>query len=180
MIQVSLPPQDIIPLDLLDPIPIECRISVSCDIEKTLYNGWETFTYLLDNAITSQNVALKNRISEIDNLKDNWDGYGAIAPSEIVIKNAFKFIDCILAEGFNAIEKDDIIPTPYGSIVLDFNTTRGLVSVEIGLNQIGFFTEFVNQNDFASDGIITDFRTIPEDLEKALNNLYEGQERISA
>lgn len=180
MIQAYLPPQDIIPMDLFDPIPIEYRMSITCGYDENLENGRDTFTYLIDNAITSQNVALKNRISEIDNLQDNWDGYGAIVPSKTVIKNAFKFIDCILLEGFNFIKKDDIVPTPYGSIVFDFNTKKGLVSVEVGTNEIGFFTEFVDQNDFASDGINTDFRTIPEDLAKAFNYLYEEQRRISA
>lgn len=180
MILPSLPTQDMISFDLLYPIPIERRISVSCGIDDELQNGRDIFICLADNAITSQNTALKNRISEIDNLQNNWDGYGAIVPSGVVIKNAFKFIDCILTEGLNAITKDDIVPTPYGSIVFDFNTDKRLVSVEIGSDQIGFFTEFVSQNDFVSDGINTDFRTIPESLRKALNNLYDEQGRVSA
>jgi hypothetical protein len=57
--------------------------------------------------------------------------------------------------------------------VLDFNSSKGLVSVEVGENQIGFFTEFINQKDFASDGIDTDFRTLSEELKKALSSLYE-------
>ena len=173
MIQASFPPQANIPLDLLNPIPVERRISVSYATDETYYNNVETLAYLMDNAITSQHVALKNRISEIDNLENNWDGYAAVAPSERVIKNVFKFIDCILDEGFNTIKKDDILPTPYGSIVLDFNSSKGLVSVEVGENQIGFFTEFINQKDFASDGIDTDFRTLSEELKKALSSLYE-------
>lgn len=171
---ITFPPQNIIPFELLNPTPVERRISVSSGADEELFNDWETFSVLKDTAITSQNEALKNRISEIDNLQDNWDGYGAVAPSRDVIKNAFKFVDCIIEEGFNAIKKEDIVPTPYGSIVLDFNTMKGLVSVEIGLTQIGFFTEFADQNDLVSDGIDTDFRTIPEALKEALNNLYEG------
>ena len=132
-------------------------------------------TAILDNAMTSSKMAIKNRISEIDNLSDNWDGYNAVAPSHKVITNSYKFIDCVLAEGYDALTPEDIVPTPYGSIVMDFSSCRGIVSVEIGTSEIGFFTEFINNEDFILDGINTDFRAIPENLKQAFNILYAEQ-----
>ncbi|MBR6197076.1 MAG: hypothetical protein IKQ72_05685 [Bacteroidaceae bacterium] len=167
------------PAFMLDPTPIEYRISVSCQ-EEEMTNDRKTFICLTDYAMTSQKTALKNRISELDNLHDNWDMYGAIAPSDEVIKNAYKLLDIVINDGYVAIKAEDIVPTPYGSIVMDFANERGLVSVEIGKAEIGFFTEFVDGKDFASDGIETDFRSIPTALKEVFDILYDEQRSVSA
>ena len=59
---------------------------------------------------------------------------------------------------------------------MDFETGQGLVSVEIGKDQIGFFTEYERKEDVLSDGIKTDFRNIPKNLQQALSNLEEQQD----
>lgn len=136
-----------------------------------------TYDTISKNLINSPDTALKNRISEIRLLQYNWNGEGAVVPSEQVIKNAFKFLDCILAHGYtNYISPEDIVPTPYGTIDMDFETGQGLVSIEIGKENIGFFTEFVSKEDIISDGIKTDFKSIPHLLQKALQNLEEQQD----
>ena len=107
MILAPLPPQNI-PMNLLNPIPIEYRIGVSCDVDEDSYTVWDTFNCITANSMTSLKMAIKNRISELDNLVDNWDGYNAVAPSSVVIKNSYKFIDCILAEGFDSLNPEDV------------------------------------------------------------------------
>lgn len=127
--------------------------------------------------------ALKNRISEISCLNYDWNGEGAVVPSEEVVKNAFNFLDCILSSNYiNYVKPEDIVPTPYGTIDLDFETREGLVSVEIGKNRIGFFTEYTTKEDLLSDGILTDFMSIPQILQQALYNLedYRDTNAISA
>lgn len=169
-----------IPYFMLDPTPVENRICVTCQDDE-ISNDKKTFVMLTDYAMTADKTALKNRISEIENLSDNWDMYGAIAPSKEVIKNAYKFSDSVINDNYlSIIKKEDIVPTPYGSIVMDFTSERGLVSVEIGKTEIGFFTEFVDGNDFASDGIRTDFRSIPEALKNVFNDLCDEQRGIGA
>jgi hypothetical protein len=168
-----------IPTFMLDPTPVEYRICVSCRKEE-MSNDQKTFICLTDYAMTSQRTALKNRISELDNLCDNWDMHDAVAPSKEVIKNAYRLLDIVINGGYVAIKAEDIIPTPYGSIVMDFTNERGLVSVEVGKTEIGFFTEFTEGNDFASDGIETDFRSIPDVLKKVFDILYDEQRSISA
>ncbi|MEE3484120.1 MAG: hypothetical protein VZQ98_07360 [Bacteroidales bacterium] len=161
-----------IPTFMLDSTPAEYRICVSCQ-EEEMSNDRKTFNFLTDYAMTSQRTALKNRISELENLSDNWDMYDAIAPMEDVIKNAYKLLDCVINDGYVSIIKaEDIVPTPYGSIVMDFANERGLVSIEVGKAEIGFFTEFIDGNDIASDGIETNFRSIPEQLKKVFDLLY--------
>ena len=115
---------------------------------------------------------LKNRISELGNLHDNWNMYGAVAPSDEVINNTYKLLDVIINDGYT-IKAEDIFPTTYGSIVMDFENERGLISVEVGKKGIGFFTEFVENNkDFSLDKIETDFCSIPTALKEAFSVLY--------
>jgi len=134
----------------------------------------KTFETISKYSMVSPNTALKNRISEISLLHSNWNGDGAIPPSEQVLKNAFKFLDSIILYGYsNYIKSEDIVPTPYGTIDMDFESSQGLVSVEIGKERIGFFTEYSDREDTLSDGITTDFRFIPQPLLVALYNLEE-------
>ena len=128
--------------------------------------------------MTSTVTSLKNRVSEIGMLKSNWDGYNAIVPSYRVVNNAFRFLDTLSMFGFaDILDPENVVPTPYGTIDMDFETSNGLVSVEIGTSQVGFFTEFLNDEDTLSDGIDTDFKEIPQSLMDALFILKETSKR---
>lgn len=128
--------------------------------------------------MTSTVPSLKNRVSEIRMLESNWDGYDAVAPSDKVVNNAFRFLDALSVFGFaDILDPENVVPTPYGTIDMDFETSKGLVSVEIGTNQVGFFTEFSNDEDVLSDGIDTDFKEIPQPLMDALSILKETSKR---
>lgn len=136
-----------------------------------------TYQLLYYYSMVSPISLLKNRISQISQLKYNWDGHHAIAPVAESINNSFRFLDSISGtEYWHYLDKDDIVPTPYGTIDMDFETGNGMVSVEIGKSQIGFFTEYNEKDDFQSDGENTDFKQLPSDLRKALENLKEETE----
>lgn len=154
---------------------IECVASV---IRKDFTSFFDTslssFDTMVKLSMTSPLTAIKNRISEIDNLSDNWDGYGAASPSKEVIKNSFKFVDSLLNMGIDIADPEDIYPMTYGSVVIEINNNNGMVSVEIGKHAIGFFTDFVRHENIYSEGEETDFRSIPEDLEAALAILRYG------
>lgn len=120
---------------------------------------------------TSHITSVKNRITEIGILKDNWDGYGASKPIDKVINNSFRFIDAIFKNDFKLINQDDITPTPYGTISFDFISEKGLVSVEIGVSKLGFFTDFLTDDNVYYNEIDTDFCSIPDALNKALIKL---------
>ena len=66
------------------------------------------------------------------------------------------------------VDSDDVVLTPYGTVDMDLHTRRGLVSVEIGNSQIGYFTEFEVGGDFSSDGINTTFKEVPAELQDVL------------
>lgn len=107
-----------------------------------------------------------DRISLLDN---NWDGYGSEKPNSQAIKNARHLIETLDRETLKYLTTDAIYPSSYGSVILDFETKRGLVSVEIGDNTMGFFTDFVDGNNYAAEGISTDFVSVPTSLESCLS-----------
>ena len=152
---------------------------VASVIRKDSANLLDTSLLSLDTVarlcMTNPMTAVKNRISEIDNLSDNWDGYGAIAPSQKVIKNSFKFIDTLRKAGVDSIDPEDIYPMTYGSVVIEISNANGLVSIEIGYKSIGFFTDFEENENIYSEGVETDFRSVPEDLQQALAILRYGE-----
>lgn len=107
---------------------------------------------------------IKGRMEKLARLQDNWDGYGASAVSRKVVKNATLFLRTLQREDIHLPQSDDIYSTPYGSIVIDLFNSYGLVSLEIGDSQIGYFTDYSGRSNWGSEGIETDFNSIPEVL----------------
>jgi len=83
---------------------------------------------------------------------------------ENVISNACKFLNLLRNDCGITLKRQDISYTTYGNIVVDLNTPKGLISIEIGSEHLGFFTEYKTGVNYASDGIKTDFNSIPEYL----------------
>ena len=114
----------------------------------------------------SEYESAERMLNTIESLKHGWDGYSAVVPDFNVVNNARKFIDCLSRYRYTA--PTAIEPTPYGSVVMDFEDNRGLVSVEIGRSKIGWFTDFMDGHNYASDGIECRFNFIPQALEQIL------------
>ncbi len=129
------------------------------------------FDFLKGNIATAILPSIKNKICGISQLNDNWDGYGAAVPSETVVKNTYKFIDAAHSLGYCPLSADDVTPTTYGTIVLDYSSETGLVSVEIGESKIGFFTDFIHGKNHYSNGIPTNFRIVPSRIKDNLLRL---------
>ncbi len=122
-----------------------------------------SFEIILQQLATAHIPSLKNRVSLLSCLENNWDGYGATKVSEKVLKNTYKFMDTVCKTSYYLYLTDEnILLTPYGSIILDFKSNNGVVSIEIGSEKIGFFTDFNSNDNVYSDGILTDFRSIPQ------------------
>jgi hypothetical protein len=115
---------------------------------------------------------IENRILKINKLNYNWDGYGGVIPDENAINNSIKFIDNIPESLLKDLKDDNITPTPYGTIVYDWEKRGEIVSVEIGTNKIGFFTEFKNNENYNLEAEIFNEYALPESLNKAFQVLY--------
>lgn len=108
-------------------------------------------------------------ISSFRNIKENWDGAGAKAPALKTINNALCFLSLLEEKNISFPACEDVQIMPYGSIVLDVSTTRGVVSIEIGQTKIGYFTDFVKGDNYGSEGVPFSERKMPEDLAQLLS-----------
>ena len=134
-------------------------------------NAWYTQTILKDEnegkCLPSSTCSItvrpereaKKRISEI--------AESGIPMKMNVINNAYRFVNALVSLGVIPTE-DEITYTAYGNIVIDLEARKGLISIEIGTRQIGFFTEFEDGDDYASDGIETDFKSVPPYLSEVI------------
>ena len=125
---------------------------------------------------TSSKVArIKSIITRIESIRrfsDNWDGYGAIIPKYKVLQNTYQFLNLLPNNISLALQPDHISPTPYGTIQLDWRKGSALISVEVGISKIGFFSEFPDQSNPYSDGFIFNGTKITLDLVKAFHKLF--------
>lgn len=95
----------------------------------------------------------KLRLSEI--------GQSGCYLKEGVLNNAYRVVNALsLLEA--SPEADEISYTPYGNIVIDLMSRRGEISIEIGTHKLGFFTDFTDGHNEASEGVETDFNSVPE------------------
>ncbi len=152
-------------------MPLNAPVDISSnDVMPSAYQSVDVFAY------TSPVVydALSQRLSALVNLPQDWDGYGASVPDIATYTTAIAFLKKIDQKTLSYLDEDDIVPTPYGTIVLDFSNGENLVSVEIGENKIGFFTEFSDGSNSESDG--EDWRdVVSENLSGALKRLDSCQ-----
>ena len=113
-------------------------------------------------------VELGEKLNDIEALREGWDGYHGAAIDKRVVSNARRFITTMAADGLEIASVDDIYPTPYGTIVVEYHNDHGLVSMEISGTQVGYFTDYPGCGNYGSRGIDTDFNSIPEELKLQL------------
>lgn len=113
---------------------------------------------LLSSQISSVTVSIPCRLSK---LRLSEIAQSGCYLKEGVLNNAYRFVNALsLLEA--SPEADEISYTPYGNIILDLMSRKGEISIEIGSHQLGFFTDFKEGENEATDGIETDFKTVPD------------------
>ncbi len=104
-----------------------------------------------------------NRLSNIMNT----------VPMDIsVIYNVKDFLNQVDQVFLEYLDIEDIVPTPYGTITLDFEHDGNLVSVEMGETKIAFFTDFKNKQNSRLDGTYY-MRRVPHELKEAFSRLLK-------
>lgn len=94
---------------------------------------------------------IRLRVNMIESLKpkDNWDGYGGVAPSKEVVKNLRKLIEIIRSERLDVYQKlrhDEIVPSTYGTVCLEWDYEEegvGFMQIEVGQSTFSGFGESV-------------------------------------
>ncbi len=85
--------------------------------------------------------ACEGEITSYSKHKSGWDGPDSIPIDVLTRLNAIDFVKAI-GKKILLINEDYIYPTGDGTIVIDFQNDLGdLVSVEVGINTIGFFMQ---------------------------------------
>lgn len=121
-----------------------------------------------DEVVESPYAIMTSFVRNLSTLPSDLPGLDFEVPSEEIAGNAVKFLEAMDRAGIACPESGCVMPTAFGTIVIDATVERGLVSMEIGRTKVGFFTDYEDGINEESDGLSTDFTTIPEPL---LNHL---------
>lgn len=108
-------------------------------------------------------------VKNLSTLPEKMVGLDFVVPSENIVDNAVLFLSAMERAGLNCPEMGSVLPSVFGTIIIDYQVERGLVSLEIGNTKIGFFTYYEDGINEESDGILTDFSSIPSPLLKHLS-----------
>ena len=90
------------------------------------------------------------------------------------IKNAKQMIVNLKYSRCFLPKLDDIYPTDYGTIIMDFELEKGILSLEIGNTQYGFYTDFENPDENYSAEETFDFQDVPGSLRPLLHRSKEN------
>lgn len=115
---------------------------------------------------------IENRLRSFANLGFNWDGYHGVPPTRSVVNaiQFYRFLPRILQE---RILTDHISPTPYGTITLEWANGDFFISIEIGENKIGFFSELPDGTSPKLESKEFNENHIPNELVDAFEVLYK-------
>lgn len=113
----------------------------------------------------------RDRLSKIMSipLDRNNEYFSSVDAS--VVSNVRDFLNQIDEDLLEYLDMEDILPTPYGTITLDFEKNNDTISIEIGESKIAFFTDFENKENIKLDGVNYRNSMIPPELRKAFSCL---------
>lgn len=107
------------------------------------------FEFSSDDAKLSRFIS---RLNTIKNLENNWDGMNAAKVEEIVVENTMYLLTNILDYELNRISEDSVIPTPYGTILVELITETTDFVIEISEDEISYYVE-KEEEDLFIEGI---------------------------
>ena len=119
-------------------------------------------------AVASPYDAALTFLKNLKTLPTNYQAIDFEIPSEAILENAQKFLVTMRDAGLECPDEGCVMPSAFGTIVVDLMVRRGLISIEIGRTKVGFFTDYEDGINEESDGILTDFSSIPKPLLKHL------------
>lgn len=109
-----------------------------------------------NDATQSQHGALwaeipiaRAKVTELANMPEDWDGYGAIRISQETQQNALKALDVLLRN----TPVPDITPNPNGTISFEWESSQGVGHLEIGKTKFSFYVKPRSGNPTLADGL---------------------------
>lgn len=117
-------------------------------------------------------IDIVNRINSFSTLAENWDGYGASAPSANVINKATSFFNSLPRPYKQILNVEDIYPSTYGTIILEWYNKEHFISIEIGETKFGFFSEVKSGSNPFHKGIEYSENIIDERIISVFEQLF--------
>ncbi len=89
-------------------------------------------------------------------LQKNWDGFGAFPLENKSCVNALSIVSMLNKDIINQIS--DLFPNPHGTLTIEWETINGLLSLEIGNEEISYYKEKLGaETEYFSSLEITDY-----------------------
>jgi len=118
-------------------------------------------------------IEFNDYINLFKNIPENWDGFGAKSPNQIVIDNTINFIKLIPSEYQEMLNIDNVIISPYGTIIIDLLNNDYFISIEIGMSKIGFFSETPDGENPYEQNIELKTNEIPHQIISTLYKIFK-------
>lgn len=118
--------------------------------------------------------SLLNKVITLTQLPNNWDGYGAIPPNDLTNKQLNIFFKLLPERLLQYTNTDAVYPTPYGTIVLDFKKGDNELTIELGEQEYGFFTDFKHNKNVKIKRTMYKQNQISNELAEAINSFYQA------
>lgn len=142
--------------------------ATATEAKSLINNGEITVT----NSIKSMNVANRYRLlfdelNTYKDLKDNWDGYGALKPLEENIATSYKFLRIL---ELNNIEAPNIMPSGEGEISLFWKNKEHYLELCFDIKD--YFSFFYKSKDiiYGEDDLFVD-SSIPSIINEYLSKI---------
>jgi hypothetical protein len=117
-------------------------------------NTFESIVGSLPAISDEPNYQFERIVNSFKQLKEGWAGEGSIPTDPSIVlrsKEYFKKLSDALNLNFKIRMPDSIVPTPYGTIVIDWERGVKLLSIEIGEFESSFFTKNIDEFSLLSD-----------------------------
>lgn len=114
-----------------------------------------------------------SRLRTILSLEDNWDGENAVAIDPQIIDHTESLLENLNDFNLNKIDEESILPTPYGTIIIEVTQSNTDIIIEIGSEEISYYVENSSQHSYTEDSFSTN-DIFPENfvgLNEALQSL---------
>ena len=135
-----------------------------------------SFMYALENGFTNRQVPIVHsnpyaiqhtvdKLNELSSLKDNWDSYGALAPSKQALIGTMQLINDLFT---GSTPSPDVFPVANGSIQLEWSMHNMDIEIEIVKNNLirVCYEELATGEDFEREFSydLTELAAIIDDL----------------
>lgn len=141
------------------PIHIEWVMPNSTSSENNVISYYETLFQS-----TSAKRSAEDILSKYNCLVDNWDGYGALAPTQSVIKNSISFLSSLPQKVLKNLDCDDnITPNPNGTLSFEWVNEDHKIYIEIGDEKMNIFSLY-NDHYTGYDGCEISYEGVLESL----------------